>query len=116
MTGELTLSLTPHRPVYPALSTPQQAYVLIEVQPQQALPAAEAQPVNLCLVLDRSGSMAGEKLRAMKDAARLVVDRLGPQDMLSVVIFDDASPADLVVPGGPVSDRTRIKSRIDLID
>ena len=90
--------------------------MLIEVQPQQALPAAEAQPVNLCLVLDRSGSMAGEKLRAMKDAARLVVDRLGPQDMLSVVIFDDASPADLVVPGGPVSDRTRIKTRIDSID
>jgi len=116
MSGELTLSVTSHRPVYPALSTPQQAYVLIEVQPQQALPAAEAQPVNLCLVLDRSGSMAGEKLRAMKDAARLVVDRLGPQDMLSVVIFDDASPADLVVPGGPVSDRNTIKSKIDSID
>lgn len=116
MSGELTLSITPHRPVYPALSTLQQAYVLLEVQAGQAPNGAEAQPVNLCLVLDRSGSMAGAKLCLMKEAARLVVDHLGPQDTLSVVIFDDASPADLVVPGGPVSDRERIKSQIDSID
>jgi Ca-activated chloride channel family protein len=116
MTGELSLIATPHRPVYPALSTPQQAYVLIEVLPQSMAPARNAQPVNLCLVLDRSGSMSGAKLRAMKDAAKRVVDRLSPQDMLSVVVFDDASPADLVVPGGAVEDRDAIKRKIDSIE
>jgi Ca-activated chloride channel homolog len=70
----------------------------------------------LCLVLDRSGSMAGAKLQAMKRAAKLVVDRLSPQDVLAVVIFDDASPADLVVPGGQVVDREATKRKIDSIE
>jgi Ca-activated chloride channel family protein len=116
MSGELSLITTPHRPVYPVLSTPQQAYVLIEVLPPSMAPANHAQPVNLCLVLDRSGSMAGAKLRAMKEAAKLVVDRLSPQDMLSVVIFDDASPADLVITGGAVENRDAIKRKIDSIE
>jgi len=116
MSGELSLVATPHRPVYPALATPQQAYVLIEVLPLSIAPGIDAQPVNLSLVLDRSGSMSGAKLRAMKDAAKLVVDRLGPQDMLTVVIFDDATPADLVVSGGPVLDRETIKSKIESIE
>ena len=60
--------------------------------------------------------MAGAKLRAMKEAAKLVVDRLSPQDVLAVVIFDDASPADLVIPGGPVVDREATKRKIDSIE
>jgi Ca-activated chloride channel family protein len=116
MAGELSLIATPHRPVYPALAVPQQAYVLIEVLPQSMAPAKEAQPVSLCLVLDRSGSMSGAKLRALQDAAKRVVDRLSSQDMLSVVIFDDASPADLVVSGGAVEDRDAIKRKIDAIE
>lgn len=116
MPGELSLVATSHRPVYPALSTPQQAYVLLEVLPRGMAPSPDVRPVNLCLVLDRSGSMAGVKMRAMKDAAKLVVDRLTPQDMLTVVIFDDASPADLVVSGGAVLDREAIKRKIDTIE
>lgn len=116
MSGELSLIATPHRPVYPALSAPQQAYVRIEILPSSMAPAIDARPVNLCMVLDRSGSMSGAKLRAMKEAACLMVDRLGPLDLLSVVVFDDASPADLVVPAGAVEDRESIKRRISLIE
>lgn len=46
-------------------------------------------PVNLALVLDCSGSMAGEKLRRARQAARMVVERLGPQDILSLLAYDD---------------------------
>ncbi len=119
----LSLRSTPHRPVYPSLQSPQQAYILLEVLPDAqspghmgGAPAQNPQPVNFCLVLDRSGSMAGEKLQALKDAASRVVDRLGPNDLLSVVIFDDADPADLVVPAGPVTDREALKRRIAMID
>lgn len=113
MAGELKLTASLNRPVFEAMPNPQQAYLLIEAMPVQAAPPA-IQPVNISLVLDRSGSMAGEKLNQMKAAARLVVDSLGPQDLLSIVIFDDT--ADLIVPSGPVKDANALKSKIDSID
>jgi Ca-activated chloride channel family protein len=45
-------------------------------------------PLNLSLVLDRSGSMAGEKIAAAKDAARHLVRRLHTMDMVSIVAYD----------------------------
>lgn len=116
MSGELNLIATLHRPAYPALPTPQQAYVLLEMMPTEKIPGAAAQSVNFCLVLDRSGSMAGEKLRAMKEAALLVLERLSQDDRLSVVVFDDAQPAELVVPAGPVTDRLAIRRKIEAIE
>lgn len=116
MAAELDLIASLHRPVYEAMPTPQQAYILIEAKPAKMPVSSEAKPVNFCLVLDRSGSMAGEKLRYMKEAAKLIVDRLGELDLLSVVIFDDQEPAELVVPAAPVQERERVKSRIDSIN
>jgi Ca-activated chloride channel family protein len=115
MPGELVFTSTLHRPVYQAMTTPQQAYVLLEIMPSNAPPGGSAQAINLCLVLDRSGSMAGEKLHYLKEAAKLVVDRLNPQDMLSIVIFDDINPADLVWPCSATVDKERVKRKIDAI-
>src|SRR4030042_1009576 len=115
MAGELDLIATLHRLQYQEMPTTQQAYLLLEVMPTGAAPGMMVQPVNFCLVLDHSGSMAGEKLRYMKEAAKLVVDRLGPNDLLSVIVFDDEKPADLIVPLGAVIDRESIKRRIDSI-
>jgi Ca-activated chloride channel family protein len=46
-------------------------------------------PLNLSLVLDKSGSMHGEKLSAASNAAAFLVRRLHPQDVVSVVAYDD---------------------------
>jgi Ca-activated chloride channel family protein len=109
MSGEIAITINTNRAQYASLPTPQQAYLLIEAMPTELAPAAQA-AINFCLVLDRSGSMAGEKLVNLKTAASLIVDRLNPNDTLSIVIFDER--ADIIIPCQPVADREDIKHRI----
>ncbi len=51
---------------------------------------ADRAPINVALVLDRSGSMSGTPLDAAKEAASRFASFLTEQDRLSIVIFDDA--------------------------
>ena len=46
-------------------------------------------PINVALVLDRSGSMSGPPLEAAKEAAARFTSFLTAEDRLSVVVFDD---------------------------
>jgi len=50
---------------------------------------AQRAPINVALVLDRSGSMEGMPIEAAKEAARRFASFLTAQDRLSVVAFDD---------------------------
>jgi len=53
------------------------------------LPRSEARPpVNLAIVIDRSGSMEGEKIARAREAALEALGRLAPDDILSVIIYD----------------------------
>src|SRR3954470_14529153 len=47
-------------------------------------------PVNLAFVIDRSGSMAGEKLRLAKLAVEQSIARLQSDDRFSITVYDDA--------------------------
>lgn len=48
---------------------------------------ATRSPVNLALVIDRSGSMSGYKLNQAKQAARQLVSQLRPEDRLTIVHY-----------------------------
>ena len=56
-------------------------------------PALESQkqspPFNLGLVIDRSGSMSGEKLEQVKTAVLRILELLDANDLISIVMFDD---------------------------
>lgn len=54
-----------------------------------ALPAGDRPAVNLALVLDRSGSMGGDRIAKAREAAIAAVRRLDERDYVSVVVFDD---------------------------
>ncbi|WP_026298668.1 vWA domain-containing protein [Deinococcus aquatilis] len=59
------------------------------IPPAPQLRAGARAPINLSLVLDRSGSMSGHPLEMARQAAQTAIRALEPQDRLSVVIFDD---------------------------
>ncbi|WP_413199058.1 vWA domain-containing protein [Nostoc piscinale] len=68
-------------------------------------------PINLCLILDHSGSMNGKPLETVKKAANLLVDRLKPSDRLSVVVFDHR--AKVLIANQSVEDPEQIKKQIN---
>ncbi len=93
-------------------SAPQVNYLLVEAAPLVA--ASQLAPLNFCLVLDRSGSMQGPKLASMKQATRRVIETLTPQDIVSIVIFDDT--VQVVTSATLASDRALLLSQIDTIE
>src|SRR5688500_10980805 len=77
-------------------------YVLATIVAPEGAPR-QRPPVNLGLVLDRSGSMSGEKIRLAKDAAVAAIRRLDARDRFSVVTYDDQ--IDIVVPSTAATPR-----------
>jgi Ca-activated chloride channel family protein len=95
----------------PVTGAPQVAYLLVEATP--TAPPQVTVPLNFCLVLDRSGSMQGAKLDAMKAATRRVIETLTPSDIVSIVIFDDT--VQTLVPATPALDKSALLAAIDTI-
>jgi Ca-activated chloride channel homolog len=71
-------------------------YVRVEVRAPEAAPRVGRLPVNLGLVIDRSGSMAGEKIEMARTAVLRAIQCLQPQDRFSVVAYD--TEVEVVVP------------------
>jgi Ca-activated chloride channel family protein len=112
MTNDVTLSCRLNKASLPVMNTQQLVYVLIEALPGAAM-AQVQMPVNLSLVLDKSGSMSGKKIQNLREAAKLVVDRLGAGDLISVIAFSDRKY--LIAESQPVVDREELKKKIDRI-
>src|SRR5689334_13977692 len=73
------------RPVLPANSN-EKAIVKIAFEGVRLPRPGTRAPVNLALVLDRSGSMRGDKIERAKEAAIEAVHRLAPDDIFSLVV------------------------------
>ncbi len=81
-------SYTLSRPVLP-VGTSSKVDLLVTFQ-ADAPAAAARRSLNLSLVIDRSGSMAGVPLKHALQASRQLVERMGSEDWLSIVTYDDA--------------------------
>jgi Ca-activated chloride channel homolog len=71
---------------------------------------AERTPVNVAFVIDRSGSMSGERIAQAREAAVMAIKRLDDKDIASLVIFDDK--VDVPVPAQKVADHNQFIDRI----
>ncbi|NQU25384.1 MAG: VWA domain-containing protein [Candidatus Nealsonbacteria bacterium] len=71
---------------------------------------ADRTPVNVSLVLDKSGSMSGTKIAKAKEAAIWAVRRLDSNDIVSVVVYD--STVRVLVPATKLTDKEAVCRKI----
>jgi Ca-activated chloride channel family protein len=107
-----------HRVVYSRpnlvhLDEPQMLYLILELDAPSEARQAPSPPLNVCLVLDRSTSMQGEKMDVVKATAIHVLRNLRPQDILSVVTFSDR--AEVIIPASYHQDKSKSEARIQMI-
>ncbi len=106
----LLLRVTTSQPALPSLGEAQVLYLMAELSASDHI-ESQRLPLNLCLVLDRSTSMKGGRLQQVKEAARYIVDQMGPDDVFSLVVFSDRAQVVLPVSGvDRMAARTAINS------
>jgi uncharacterized protein YegL len=114
MSAGIQLQSTFSNVVLPESSEPQLLYVLVEATPHGLPKTLPKLPLNLCLVLDRSSSMRGERLSEVKEASQRIVDQMSSSDYFALVTFNDR--AEVVINSQLVRNKQDIKRRIAAID
>ncbi len=100
--------------IAPAIDTGrQEVFVQVGFSSNVDAGSFRRKPMDVALVIDHSGSMAGEPMAAVKEAARKLVDKLDESDTFSLVIFDEE--AETKVKQTSVKDRAALKREIDKI-
>ncbi len=82
--GSVSLEVLPHYELLSAQAV--ELNMLVRLIGSGEAPK-ERPPLDLAIVLDRSGSMSGEKIRSVKQAALQLLDRLTPADRVSLVSY-----------------------------
>ena len=107
-TVELTAELD--RPVLMA-DEEQTVYLRVGLRGCPSNILEERVPVNVSIVIDKSGSMnSGGKIQAAKEAAILALHRLKSKDIVSVILYD--SDVEVLVPATKMTNRDRIIGKI----
>ncbi|OGO05249.1 MAG: hypothetical protein A2Y73_08920, partial [Chloroflexi bacterium RBG_13_56_8] len=109
MANELSLTVTTNKDSVPVTTTQQLVYALIEVVPNPTV-ARMRVGLNFGFVLDRSGSMRGEKVERLRQAVSLALGRMAPDDMVSVTIFSDR--AQVIAKSGTLADHRNLNKDI----
>jgi Ca-activated chloride channel family protein len=112
MKNELTMRCIMSKDALPVNRTEQAVYALVDIKAGSGAVLGTI-PMNFALVLDRSGSMDGEKMDNMKEAAGYVVDHMSDRDSISVTIFDDQ--VETIVPNQPAGNRDEIKALLSQV-
>lgn len=88
-------------------------YLYLEVKGGEAKTDKKRAPLNLSLVLDRSGSMSGDKLKHAKKAIGFVINQLTQEDILSIIQYDDA--VQVVSSSAPLNNKEVLHKKVESI-
>ena len=102
-------------PAYGVLQADQKqtAWVRVSLTGFETESAKRRSPVNIALVLDKSGSMQGTKIAKAREAAIGAIRRLRPDDIISVISYD--STVTVVVPATKLADKETVIAAISRI-
>ena len=111
-TQKLLLDATPGFAVLKA-GEKQQAWMRVGLKGFHLQQAAERAPINVAIVLDRSGSMQGEKIQRAREAAIGALDLLRADDIVSIIAYD--SDVNVLVPATKLTDKDHVANIIRAI-
>ncbi len=86
-------------------------YVLLNISAVQTSERQERNPIHLCLIIDRSTSMGGERMDMVKKNLAHLIHWLQPDDVVSVVAFSDR--AEVIIPPTECSDSIQLVSKLN---
>lgn len=112
-TGPIEFQIRYSRPNLVRIDEPQMIYILLELTPSKQSMEVPVAPLNVCLALDCSTSMKGEKLDMLKAAAIHIVRELRPQDLFSVVTFSDR--AEVLIPAAYRPEKHKLEAQIQML-
>lgn len=99
---------------YKLTGSQEATYLLVNFKAGKMVKQQERIPLNICMVIDKSGSMESEnKLENVKKAALFVIDHLKPTDFFSVITYD--THVYTTIPATQVHDKTELRTIIDRI-
>jgi len=110
--AQVQLACTLNKPHLPVLKTQQLVYVYIEAKADEGIIAVR-NPLNLAMVLDKSGSMEGDKIVSLRKAAKNVIGMLDKDDYVSITAFSDR--VFKIAPSQAASDQSALEAVIDSI-
>ena len=103
------IELLPLRPVVSS-DRPSTLDLLVKIVPLAQTIALKRPALNLGFVIDRSGSMSGQKIEFARQAACYAVQQLQMSDRVSITIFDDQ--VETLVPSTPAIEKSSITRKI----
>ena len=91
----------------------QTAYLKIGLTGFELAKTGQRPPTNIALVIDKSGSMGGDKIRHAREATANAIYQLASNDIVSIVTYDDT--VEVLVPATKVSDKNAIAKKVKSI-
>jgi Ca-activated chloride channel family protein len=112
LADQVQLDVSPVRSVLKA-GEKQMTWIRVGLEGFQLTDDTPRPAANVAIVMDKSGSMQGEKIERARDAAIDALHLLGPNDIVSIITYD--STVDVLVPATKLTDRKSVIAKIRAI-